>query len=260
MFVSHGLKFSRLGVSHFLGNMLNKAGSRDCSIVDDVIVIQNFRGARHHHFGLEVSTFPWVVVVVVVVVVEMGVMVAFFCVSRHFFPTDHVCTCTWSRSHVCRCYFAKVHGSNSELNFFQETYQCTHTGIYHILTDQVKLPIHACTPSAIFGCFAAMARVFRTSRSNLLVFLVACGCLRLSRVFVATNWRLGCYAECWIWIRNLLQWTWRCTSGVVVDFRSSNLLSPTNNHGFLAKWLPNHAVLANPDRKRCTNATENDWW
>ena len=58
MFVSHGLKFSRLGVSHFLGNMLNKAGSRDCSIVDDVIVIQNFRGARHHHFGLEVSTFP----------------------------------------------------------------------------------------------------------------------------------------------------------------------------------------------------------
>lgn len=80
--------------------------------------------------------------------------------------------------------------------FFKETYQCTHTGIYHILTHQGKLPIHAGTPSAIFGCLAAMARVFRTSRSNLLVFLVACGCLRLSRVFVATNWRLGCYAEC----------------------------------------------------------------
>lgn len=124
----------------FLGNMLNKARWTDCAIVDDVIVIQNVRGAEHYHFGLEVSTLTWVAVVVVAVVAEMAVMVATFGVSKHFFPTDHVCTCTWSRSHVCRCYFAKIHGCNSELDFFQPS-NVPSTGMYnmYILTYQGKL-------------------------------------------------------------------------------------------------------------------------
>eukprot|EP00434_Breviolum_minutum_P007371 symbB.v1.2.006505.t1/scaffold361.1/size299464/28 len=65
-----------------------------------------------------------------------------------------------------------------------------------------------------------MARVFRTSRSNLLVFLVACGCLRLSRVFVATNW-------------------------------SRNLLSPTNKHG--------HAKTSVHARQQDSSGLSDEW-